>query len=472
MSERERDPVRAEQQDTADPVAALTTRLVPTVPVAVDELHVAAVLESWGVTDEAAQDVYNREDVFALAGDVSHRMPVAPRERVDPPPERARARRAVAHGPLYIMPSALYPTVLMTIGPEPMVRGMVFATAFGWIWGMGTSAIAYQLVGQSRAGSAARFLCLSTITGLLLAFGGAALLARAWGDAGGVVAFVCAQMAFQLSSMVLVFYRKELLLALLAAPAVAAGIVHVMSGLVPSRAVPTLAVGVASAVVLLVAAWWTALRAASVPDVGRTPSWRRVLVGGMPSACYAGLCALFMLFTGAHYVTGQLDMAIAVAPLVAGMGVVEWRALRFTERSREFLEQSTDVTWFMRAAWRLLLTELTMCLLVLGALGMFLLVALRSHQLLTLEGALLVDAYLLLGGALFLGFVLARHGQFVSLLVITFGVVAANVVLSSSTASMLGPHGMIPIFLLCCVALLVLLLVPLRVSIGSVYNHR
>jgi hypothetical protein len=65
----------------------------------------------------------------------------------------------------------------------------------------------------------------------------------------------------------------------------------------------------------------------------------------------------------------------------------------------------------------------------------------------------------------------ARHGQVTWLLVITFAVVAANIVLSSSGAHPSGPPGVILILLLCCPVLL-LPPVRLRVKSGVVHIHQ
>ncbi len=62
-----------------DPVDELTWATVPTAAHAVDELHVAAMLESAGVTDAVAREIYGHRDVFALAEAVYRRRPVARR---------------------------------------------------------------------------------------------------------------------------------------------------------------------------------------------------------------------------------------------------------------------------------------------------------------------------------------------------------------------------------------------------------
>jgi hypothetical protein len=114
---------------------------------------------------------------------------------------------------------------------------------------------------------------------------------------------------------------------------------------------------------------------------------------------------------------------------------------------------------------------LTNCLAVLTVLGTTLLVILREFGELSVRGAMLIDAHVLLGGAFFLGFVLARHQQFGRLLWIMSLVVAADVLTVPFAAGRLAPDGEVPIFLLCTAILLILQLITLRVSFRRIYYY-
>lgn len=287
-----------------------------------------------------------------------------------------------------------------------------------------------------------------------------------------MVVFAVAQMAFVLASGTLVFYGKELWLAVLMLPACVVGVIHIASGYPAALIRPTLLAGALSIVLVLGTAWWVSVRATTQADARRLVPRRRTLFGAVPSASYAALCAVFLLFTDSRYVIGQFDLAIAVAPLVLGMGAVEWRALRFTEQVGDLLRHSTLTVDFRRAVRRLLVHELTVCLLILGGLGCILLVTLRSFATLSVHGAMLIDAHVVLGGAYFLGFVMARYEQFPWLIGIMFTIVVINVAAVYAVAQYLGSHGEIPIFLLSTAALLVLLLTRLYVSAGRVYQYR
>jgi hypothetical protein len=443
-------------------------------PAAVDELHVAAVLESRGVNDRSAHDEYDYDDVFALARAVVQRLPSPPDG-----PERTIARRQphrtlweLAHGPLYMLPSAVYPAVFMVLGAAGMVHGLVFATALGWVWGMGMSAVAYQLLGQQKERAAGRMLRLLGVTGLGVALVGATFLDLIGAGGPGMVAFVLAQMGFQLASGVLVFYGKELRLAVMMLPACVAGVVHIVSGYPAALIVPTLIAGALSTVLVLGAAWLTSVRAATPGESRRSIPGYRMLLGAVPSVCYAVLCAVFLLFTDARYVNDQFDLAIAVAPLVLGMGAVEWRAHRFTELASGLLHRNIFPVDFSCEAWRLLMRELTMCLLILGGLGGALLAILSGFGTLSVNGAMLIDAHVILGGAYFVGFVLARYEQYPWLLGILSFVVVTNIGAVYSVAHHFELLDQAPIFLLSCSVLLALLLTRLYTSVGRVYLYR
>ncbi len=478
MSERTSQPPWQPPEEPArhvlDPAMELVLMLESMVPAAIDELHVAAVLESRGVTDRSARDEYGHNDVFALAKVVSQRLPGQPDVPERPAARRQphRTLRELAHGPLYVLPSAVYPAVFTVLGAPTMVRGMVFATALGWVWGMGMSAVAYQLLGQQKGRAAGRMLRLLGLAGLGVALAGATFLALTGIGEPGVVAFVVAQMGFQLSSGVLVFYGKELRLLVTMLPACILGVLHIVSGYSPALVTPTLVAGALSIVLVLGVAWLTSVQAASEADSRGSVPGRRMLLGAAPSVCYAALCAAFLLFTDFRYVVGQFDLAIAVAPLVLGMGAVEWRAHRFTERARDLLHRNTFPGDFSRDARRLMLQELTICLLILGGLGGALLATLSGFGMLSTHGAMLINAHVVLGGAYFVGFVLARYQQFRWLLGILSFVVAANIVVATSLADNLRPPDMAPIFLMCCSTLLVLLLARFYTSAGRAYLYR
>ncbi len=458
---------------------SLVAQIRPLLPDPVDELQVAAVLESQGVTDEAAVDGYGMADVFELAHHVYRQLSPAPdAEPVGKPEPAAKPDAAgrpwwsdLVHGLVYLMPSGVYPAVAAVLGGPDMLRGLVFATTAGWVWGAGASWVAHRLTSARADRMAARTLLLLSGVGFVLAFGGALLLLRWFGGGPELVLFVLAQTGFQVATGILVFHGGEVRLLAAMLPACLGGVVHLVSGYADELVVPVLVLGAVS-VVLALGLAYRASRVAGTADPGRVPPVRALVLGALPGMAYAALCAAFLLHTDVRHVMGPLDLAVGVTPLVVGMGAVEWRVHRLFEQAGKLLRRCASPTLFHHAMWRLLLRELATCLLVLGALALVLLAVLKSTGALTVQGALLIDAHIVLGGAFFLGFVLIRTGGFGRATACLAVVLPVDVLLVELTAGEPARHGDVPVFLGCCVALSVLLLAALNRSVGQVRHYR
>lgn len=459
--------------DPTDPADSLVAELAPLLRTSVDELQVTAVLESRGITDAGAKDRYGYADVFALGAEVFRRLP----ERSDTVPDavdrtRHRALREIAHGPLYMLPGAVYPAVFVLLGSQSMVRGMVFATALGWVWGMATSWVAYRLLSREMERAAGRALRSFGAIGLLVALLGAGTLAW-YTDAGPVlVVFVVAQLGFQLAAGVLVFYGKEFLLVVALLPALAAGLLHLTTGFAPRFAQAVALTGAASAALIVGIACWATFHAGEKPDPARSADIRNEVRTSLPSAGYAALCAALILFIDVRYLTSSIDLALGAAPLVLSMGVLEWRARRFFEQAADVLREVRLPAEFEHRVWRVLLRELTHCLLVLGGIALLLMAVLAQFDLLTSRGAMVADVHVLLGGALFVGLVLTVQQRFAVLIGVLSTVLLADIAFTTTLSAHFAPHGEVPIFLCSTAALGVLLLVAVHGSVGEVRRYR
>lgn len=432
----------------------LVGRVAALLPDPVDELQVAALLESQGVTDQIAVDRYARADVFALAQEVFERLP---RESVAVEREAHGGTWLHAvHGPLYLIPTTVFPAVAAVLGGPAAVRAMVVATAVTWVWGAGANVVAHQLLARGAAATAARSLRLLCVAGLVIAVSVASAVLG-----GASVVFVLALAGLQFSIGVLLFHGKEVLLSGAVLPAGAGGVVHLVSG---ATAV-ALALGAVTVLLAVGGAWLSGRRARDSGGVRRPPV-STLLGTALPSSVYAALCATLLLYVDSRYVLSALDLAVAAAPLVLGMGVVEWRAHRFFATASDELRRCALPHDFSAVMWRALLRELGICLAALGSAALVLLVTLRWAGVLTSSGALLIDGHVLLGGAFFLGFVLVRTGGAVLAPLIVAGVLTGTLTATGLTAA---PA---PVFLLSCTALSVFLLVALRESVGQVRHYR
>ncbi|GGU41163.1 hypothetical protein [Lentzea flava] len=432
----------------------LVDRVAGLLPDPVDELQVAALLESQGITDQVAVDRYGRTDVFALGQEVFERLPRGSVAVQDDAPTGTWLH--AVRGPLYLLPTTAFPAVAAVLGGPAAVRAMVVATVVSWVWGSGASAVAHRLLGGGAAATATRSLRWLGAAGTAVATT-TATVALGWRSA----LFVLALSGLQFAIGVLLFHRREKLLAVAVLPAGAGGVIHLVSGATAA----VLVLG-GTTVLLAVVGAWRAGRGTRDAGGVRLPRARTLLGAAVPSSGYAALCATLLLHTDSRYALSALDLAVAAAPLVLGMGVVEWRANRFFEVASEELRRCALPHDFAPAVRRRLVRELGLCLLALGSAALVLLVALRWAGELTSSGALLIDGHVLLGGAFFLGFVLVRTSG-----AATAQLIVAAALLGNVAAVALGADP-VPVFLLTCAALSIFLLMALRGSAGQVRHYR
>jgi hypothetical protein len=455
---------------STDPVDELVERFRRTDGRPVDALQVAATLESDGLTDRAAKVEYGYTDVFALADEVYQRLgrpaTAGARAARTAPARWRQAARDVSHGVLYLLPGAVYPAVLLVLGGRSLVLGLVLGGGLGWVWAGLASWLAYQLLGRGHPGRAGQALRWSTVAGLPAA----ALLGLLLPHAGpGLVGLAVGQMAYQMASAVLMFYRQESWLLVTMAPALATGGVYLLVG---SRALEwAIAFGISCVAATLL----VALRRSMVPAKGEPPI-RRALRGELhkaPLIILSGLLsAAFLLHAQARYAFGRLDIALGALPLLLGMGVVEWRARRFIEQARTILAEVGHPRQFVARTWLRLAAGVATCVGVVGAVALVLLAVLRQLGVLGPAAVAMTAAHVVLAGAYFLSFILAgqaRYGWLCAALAVSGAVHGAGVLLASPALSPLADTTLFLGSTLLLVALLAVALVP---TMGQVWRYR
>jgi hypothetical protein len=398
---------------STDPLDELVDRMRPTLARAVDALQVAAALEADGFTDRIARVEYGFSDVFALAAEVFRRLGPPADDRPGPSVAARSWRgsvRLLAHGPLYALPSAVFPAVLGVLGQRSVVLALTVASGLGWVYAGTVAYGAYRLLGANRPRAAARLLLGTTLAAPAVgALAGLAVLGIAGGGWGLVLLSAC-QLAYQLAGTVLVFYRREALQVATMLPAVMAGGAYLSLGTaLRPAALATAAAGVAGA--YAVALWLTRGRGDRAEPPAR-PLLRLEVPGLAGVTCYGFCSAALLLHAGAPYLLSRLDIAIAVAPLIAAMGYVEWRAEWFRGRAVDLTRTSHRPHEFGRRVWLLLVRETLGCLAVLAALGVALLAALEATGRFSAAGAVMVAAHVVLGGAYYSAFLLAGFERF------------------------------------------------------------
>ncbi|GAA4079669.1 hypothetical protein [Nonomuraea soli] len=389
----------------------LVRRMLPRIEWAVEPLQVAAALESDGVTDRIARDSYGFNDVFELAQAAFARLPAVVAGPVvpDAAPRQARPFAQMAHGLLYAMPAALLPAASALVGVRYLMPGLVLTTAVGWIWGSTGARAAYGLLGRGRPAAAGRALRITMLGGVAAAMVMIGSLAVWYGGGAGLIVLCMGQMAFQMASAVLLFYRAEIRLAVLMAPGVIAGVAYLaLSG--PRAALAAVGLGICSITGIFVAALVMTRRAGDDATAGR-PLAGADLAAMLLPLVYSMASAVFLLQAEARYVLDRADIAIAGVPLVLGMGILEYRTHRFEDDARALMGRVRYPRQFVLRSRRLLRRGLLKCLGALGALAALLLAVLSRADPVAPEVALMAVAHVVVGGAYFLSFVLANQGK-------------------------------------------------------------
>jgi hypothetical protein len=456
-----------------DPIDELVEHVRPVAAQAVDALQIAASLEAEGITDSIARARYGYADVFTLAEEVRHRAGPAGSTAV-PASEMGRrwgpALRDITHGLLYLLPAAVFPVALAVLGRRSLVLGLVLAGCVGWVWAGGATWLAYRLLGRGYPGSAARVLRWSAVAGLPVAAAASVVVAMMTNAGYGLTALAVGQMAYQMASALLVFYRCEPWLFAAMVPAVAGGTAYLVGG---ARLLPVaIGVGVGSVAVAFGIALSKTRGRQEHPEPPLADGLRGEL-GQFPLVlAYSALSAVYLLSAQGRHLEDGFDVPIAAVPLIVGMGVVEWRAKRFGEQARILLKRVRYPREFVTRVWLLLAGNVAVCLGVVALFGAALLTALHAAHRLTSAGAVMTAASVLLAGAYFLGFLLAGMARYGWLCGSLAGCIALHVALVSALLPQLSRLMETTVFLGSALLLLLLFLTALTGRVGQARYHR
>jgi hypothetical protein len=399
---------------TGDPVDDLVARIRLRMGQAVDALQVAALLEADGLNDRAARVEYGYADVFLLSEDVFVRLggsvPRWRSLRVENP-EPGRWLRDLSHGLLYLLPSALFPAVLAVVAPHPFILALIVAGLLGWVWAGGSTWLAYQWLNVHDAKGAGRVLIWTSLGGIVFAAGVGIGIAAATHGGPTAAILVPAVMTYQMAATVLLFYRRELWVTALMVPSAAAGVAYVVLGRPAlAWALGTIATCVSLAFSLALVEAGRAGRRTEGPGAARVLRGRSGTIVAV--IAYNAATAVFLLHAQMPYLLTHLDVVVAGAPLIVAMGVVEWRARRFNERSRWLLSQVRYPREFSRRIWLMVAGNATVCAATVALLEIPLLLALWRFDKITPAGVAMAAAQVALAGAYFLAFLLAGQQRY------------------------------------------------------------
>ncbi|MGH3717122.1 MAG: hypothetical protein ACRDT4_27220, partial [Micromonosporaceae bacterium] len=209
--------------------------------------------------------------------------------------------------------------------------------------------------------------------------------------------------------------------------------------------------------------------AAPTPPAGLPPPpMLRELAAVLPIVAYAALCAGYLLFADTRYINSGLDLSLAVAPLVLGMGALEWQARHFSEGAVALTRRCRYPAEFRAGIWELFVRGVGVVVGVLSLLAFTLMVAMLHAGLLSERGLVLIVGHVVLGGGYFVGFIMLNHGRLRSLVAVTALVLAGYV--AASGAGLPYSNGVI--FLVSSATLLALLLVAVSTSLAEVRRYR
>jgi hypothetical protein len=408
----------------AEPLVREYTVLTHALASAVEPLEAAVVLESAGVNDRVARDLFGTADVLALAaGAMAHAGPDRPvseplRARAEPA-DPAVPRASVwfhLRGILYAVPALVTLALLPSVDPveSALVLGGLILS---WAWCYGVASIAWAHLGNQDAAGARWFLRCALFGGALLAtllatlaVLGALMLTTTMDVTMLTVALLAGQTLYLLSAATLLMTGRELLLLVALVPALGA-LVLAVAGRAPARVLHWAAASVLLAAVLAVVATRRARRPRQ--RLGAS-AWGTAL----KQWCYGLLVAVVVLFPAINELVNQnydalpLSVTLAALPLVLSMGIAETLLHRFRERMADLLATSSSSAAFARAARRAVSRYHVAFALPLVSMSAALgLVVARMSGSVDARYGLLALGYVVLGTAVFAAMLLNLLGR-------------------------------------------------------------
>ncbi|HEY0808169.1 MAG TPA: hypothetical protein VGD84_24090 [Pseudonocardiaceae bacterium] len=432
---------------------------------AVDYLEIAAGLEAEGFNDQTVRVVYGFPDVFALAEDLHRRVSRNPTEP-EPPPDQWRTSvwRHVVRGILFGLPSLCYPVAAPLLSGVDAVPLLVVSTVASWSLSQALSFLGFARLGRGdrdggrrlvRVGLGGSALLLLVVVGLT------AVLVGRFGPAAG---FAVAQGGYLLAATVLLVDRAELWLLVALAPGVLASTAFLLLGEPAGLRTGTLVALAGSLLLTVVLA--VGRTSWPVPAAAGRLRWAELRATGpylLFGAVTAGLLA-FPLASG-----GTSNATMAVLPLSLSMGAAEWLLYRYRGATGRLLRRSRLVKDFATRSWWPLIAALTWYLLctavlmvVARELGATVGVSPQWTSLLAYE------AYLSLGGALFLALLLQAFCGPASVVAWCGGALATELVVVVIDRAVPA----LRVQLLVCGGLLLALVIRAGIVLGQTVRHR
>lgn len=398
---------------------------------AIDDLQVAAVLESVGVTDDLARTTYHSRDVFDLASRIraltTAQRPVEDTRAQVPFYDDLGASR-VLNGLIYLLPAVALPAILMLYGSISGIVAVLTGGGLGWVWCGVMSWLAFARRGQDRPAAAARLMLRLVLVGVTVgAFAG---LGVAWITRTGlsVAVLTLGLMVYQLAATQLFFHGRRIWLLAAGAPAALGGILHLATGYTLQLSHFVASAAALGVVVALGLSTWRGRTEAAGRDEGGRAPWDRQGTGTL--LAYSTLSAAFLLLPQTLLIWQGFDTGVGLGGLIVAMGVVEWRAVCLDRQARQTLTDRSSIAGFRRELARVCVRNAVLvaaaATLTGGVLGLILFWRDRLSGAgveVLVTGAVLAAAYTLV-------FELANLGGYPLLCAILTGLIALDVTLA------------------------------------------
>jgi hypothetical protein len=372
---------------------------------AVDELELAATLETHGVSDADAATRYGEPDVFALAGRLlrdrsPHRAPPEPQ----PSPWPAPGGRQALRGLLFALPALGYLPVAGLVTGRAAVLLLAGSLVAAWAAGQAVAYLGHVRLGRADPDGARGVLRSAAAVSVAMLSAATLALALAWSVPVGAALVAVGQVVYLLAATIPLVLGAERLLAFALFPATSAVLAGLATGGDAVRSAPV----VAAVCLSLLATVAVAVRATRAVPVVVPGSGE--LIAALPYAAFGSCAASLVLFL--PVAGNRMSPAVAFAamvPLSLSMGLAEWLLVHMRIGNHRRLQQTTTIEQFARRA-RLALVWAVISYTVALAAGCALAALLVLRTTGVVPPAEDLVAYLPLGTALFLALLLLAYG--------------------------------------------------------------
>lgn len=396
------------ERRSQEPVAILSRRLNVLCVDAVDELQVAAGVETVGINDRIARDTYGCHNVFDLAVQMYRMVPARPEPRA-PRPNRELVGNDLLRGIGYLLPALLYIGLGRVSDLRSSAIPLMIALIFVWATAQGMVFLQQRLLGRDADSQANRIVRMVSLGAVLIVtwITQSYVLMAGLGVEVGLA--VMGQTVYFLGASVLFAAREERRLVALVTPGAS---VAALAPIVPGGIPGWFVVAALASTVLAVA--WAAWQVTGIIAPSETIRFAEGEVGASVRHTVHGFLWACFVVAGA-FVGGtgfdQPTLSVAAVPLVLSLGFAEWQVRTLGARSQRLLGRHSSPVEYGSAATTVLWVSLGVYTAVVGGMAVLTWAALAASDRLEPSTGPLLIAYVLLGVAMFVGLTLTSRGD-------------------------------------------------------------